>query len=144
MYYFLTTEGGVGTVPGVRDGGGLWKMTFDNVEKPELGGTLELLLDGSEAIGLNKPDNLTIDDQGGHLLIQEDPGNNDHVARIVAYRLGDGATAEVARFDDALFNPAVAGAGVVTRDEESSGVIDVSTISWCPPQSFRDILRTSE
>ena len=62
-YYFLTTEGGDAHRPGVRDGGGLWRLTFDNVEKPELGGTLELLLDGSEALGLNKPDNLTIDDQ---------------------------------------------------------------------------------
>jgi len=139
-FYFVTTEGGAGTVPGVRDGGGLWRLTFDNVDDPSAGGTLELLLDGSEAIGLNKPDNLTFDASGGDLLIQEDPGNNAHVARIVAYRTSDGATAEVARFDDALFDPVVAGANLVTADEESSGIIDVTSIYAPVPQSIEEAI----
>jgi len=139
-FYFVTTEGGAGTVPGVRDGGGLWRLTFDNVDDPSAGGTLELLLDGSEAIGLNKPDNLTFDANGGDLLIQEDPGNNAHVARIVAYRTSDGATAEVARFDDALFDPVVAGANLVTADEESSGIIDVTSIYAPVPQSIEEAI----
>ncbi len=105
-----------------RDGGGLWRLTFSDIENPLAGGTLELLLDGSETIGLSKPDNLTVDADGGHILIQEDPGNIAHVARIVAYRIADGATAVVARFDPALFDPAVAGSTLLTRDEESSGV----------------------
>jgi hypothetical protein len=59
-------------------------------------------------------------DRAGNLLIQEDPGGNAHVARIVAYRIADGARAVVAEFDPALFS----GAGAITTDEESSGIID--------------------
>jgi hypothetical protein len=137
-YYFLTTEGGDKTdnpaEPGVaRDGGGLWKLSFRNIDKPELGGTLTLLLDGTEAPYLNKPDNLTID-RRGHILIQEDPGGNDHVARIVAYRIKDGALATLAEFDRAKFgvtNPAGTTPdtrAVLTTDEESSGIVDASSI----------------
>jgi Alkaline phosphatase PhoX len=135
-YYFLTTEGGVGadTPTGRygRDGGGLWRLRFDDIERPERGGTLTLLLDGSEPPLLNKPDNMTIDARG-NLLIQEDPGNNVMVSRIVAYRIADGARAVLARFDPRLFgwrggvlpngNP-VLDADQLTFDEESSGIID--------------------
>jgi secreted PhoX family phosphatase len=60
-----------------RDGGGLWRLRFANIENPSLGGTLQLLLDGTEEIAagepkLNKPDNMAIDTHG-NLLIQEDP-----------------------------------------------------------------------
>jgi hypothetical protein len=121
-FYFVTTEGGDTTEaePGVsRDGGGLWRLRFDDIEQPELGGTLTLLLDGSETPYLSKPDNMTIDGDG-NLLLQEDPGGNAHVARIVAYRIADGARAVVAQFDPALFS----GPGAITTDEETSGIID--------------------
>jgi hypothetical protein len=134
-YFFVTTEGGDKTPAstGSRDGGGLWKLTYTDVEKPELGGTLELLLDGTEEWGTgepraNKPDNLTLDG-AGNLVIQEDPGGNDHVARILAYRVADGARGVLARFDSALFgatNPAGTTPdtrAVLTTDEESSGII---------------------
>ncbi len=136
-FYLVTTEGGVGATS-ARDGGGLWRLTFADVENPAAGGTLELLLDGSEAIGLTKPDNITIDAQGGHLLIQEDPGNNAHVARIVAYRIADGATGVVATFDPALFTPG--SPAFLTQDEESSGVIDVTSTYVAAPRSARDVL----
>ena len=119
--YFDTTQGGKGATTGVqgRDGGGLWRLRFDDIEHPELGGTLTLLLDGSEEPKLNKPDNMTIDGTG-NLLLQEDPGNNESVARIVAYRIEDGVRAVLARFDTELFAPG----GTLTTDEESSGIID--------------------
>jgi len=118
-FYFVTTEGGEGTTEG--GGGGLWKLSYTNVDTPSLGGTLTLLLDGTESIGLNKPDNLDIDSDG-NLLIQEDPGGVDAIARIVAYRLSDGAMGEVAQFDPNLFAPS--SANFLTNDEESSGIID--------------------
>ena len=127
-YYFLTTEGG-DTTPAeagvTRDGGGLWRLHFRDVKRPELGGTLTLLLDGSEAPYLNKPDNMTID-RKGNLLIQEDPGNNAHLARIVAYNIKTGDRGVVAQFDPNQF---VTGApGFITQDEESSGIIDASKV----------------
>jgi Alkaline phosphatase PhoX len=119
-YYFVTTQGGKDTTA-ARDGGGLWRLRLDDVDDPDAGGELTLLLDGSEAIGLNKPDNMAIDTHG-NLLLQEDPGGNDHIARILAYRLSTGVIATLARFDPARFG---AGApGLITTDEESSGIID--------------------
>ena len=132
-YYFTTTEGG-STAPdpaepgNERDGGGLWRLHFNDVERPERGGTLTLLLDGSEAPYLNKPDNIVIDDEQ-NLLIQEDPGGNDHLARIVAYNIDTGERGVLARFDPALFgatNPlgdTPDERAVLTTDEESSGII---------------------
>lgn len=121
-FYFVTTDGGEGTGDG--GGGGLWRLRFNDIENPRAGGDLTLLLDGTEGITLNKPDNLTIDGHG-NLLIQEDPGNVDSVSRILAYRISDGAMGTVAQFDPVKFDPAVAGAGLLTKDEESSGIIDV-------------------
>jgi secreted PhoX family phosphatase len=128
VFYFLTTEGGDTTPaePGVsRDGGGLWNVTFENIEQPELGGTIELLLDGSEAPFLNKPDNMDID-RHGNLLLQEDPGNNAHVARIVAYDTKTGARGVVAEFDHDLF--AADSPNLITIEEEASGIIDAADL----------------
>ncbi len=132
-FWFVTTEGGKGAdVPtGLtgRDGGGLWKMTFEDIEQPWLGGTLTLMLDGSEAPFLNKPDNIDIDSRG-NLLIQEDPGNNVHLARIIAYDIDTGDRGVVAQFDAALFRPVTPGGtdAAITIDEESSGIIDAKEV----------------
>jgi len=137
-FYFVTTEGGQtnGLNPNnvnFRDGGGLWRLRFDDIEDPDAGGTLQLLLDGSETIGIgepkmNKPDNMTIDGHG-NLLIQEDPGNNNHLARIVAYRIADGALGVIARFGQALFGAgANADPNRLTIDEESSGIVDAEAV----------------
>lgn len=128
-FYFVTTEGSPGVVPSepavTRDGGGLWRLRFTDVDKPWLGGTFELLLDGSEAPYLNKPDNLGIDEKG-NLLIQEDPGNNAQLARIVAYDVDTGDRGVVAEFDPAKFR--TGGSGFITQDEETSGIIDARDV----------------
>ena len=128
-FYFLTTEGAPGVVPSeptiTRDGGGLWRIQFKDVDRPERGGTIELLLDGSEAPYLNKPDNMGID-KYGNLLIQEDPGGNAQLSRIVAYDTKTGDRGVVAQFDPAIFRKG--GASFLTEDEESSGIIDASKV----------------
>jgi len=131
-YYFVTTESNkdpVATAPNPatptvsRDGGALWRVRFKDVSKPLSGATLELLLDGSENIYMSKPDNIAVDSLG-NVLIQEDPGNNAHVARIVSYRISDGKLATIAQFDAKYFDSTRP--NFITQDEESSGIIEVS------------------
>ena len=130
VYYFVTTESNKDPLattprPGAtysRDGGALWKMTFADAKNPFKGATMEMLLNGTEAPYLTKPDNITVD--GDYILIQEDPGNNAHIARVVAYRMSDGKIAEIAKFDEQYF---ITGAAkFMTQDEEASGIINVN------------------
>ena len=132
-YYFVTTESNKDPVataanpatPTVsRDGGALWRIRFKDVSKPLGGATLELLLDGSEDIYMSKPDNIAVD-SFGNVLIQEDPGNNALLARIVSYRISDGKVGTIARFKAEYFTST--GASFITQDEESSGIVDVTT-----------------
>jgi hypothetical protein len=132
-YYFVTTESNKDPVataanpatPTVtRDGGALWRVRFNDVSKPLSGATLELLLDGSESIYMSKPDNISVD-SFGNVLIQEDPGNNAHLARIVSYRISDGKVGTIAQFKAEYFTST--GASFITQDEESSGIVDVTT-----------------
>jgi hypothetical protein len=137
-YYFVTTQSDsdplnkavAATTPNPatptvsRDGGALWRIRFKDVSKPLSGATLELLLDGSESIYMSKPDNISVD-SFGNVLIQEDPGNNAHLARIVSYRISDGKVGTIAQFKAEYFTST--GASFITQDEESSGIVDVTT-----------------
>jgi len=134
VFYFVTTESNKdpgATKPNPaeptvsRDGGGFWRLTFVDGQKPELGAKLELLLDGTEELYLSKPDNMTITSEG-IVLLQEDPGSNAHVSRLIAFRPKDGKLAVVAQFNKEYFE---AGASkFMTIDEESSGIIDVTSM----------------
>ena len=137
-YYFVTTQSDsdplnkavAATTPNPatptvsRDGGALWRIRVNDVSKPLSGATLELLLDGSESIYMSKPDNISVD-SFGNVLIQEDPGNNAHLARIVSYRISDGKVGTIAQFKAEYFTST--GASFITQDEESSGIVDVTT-----------------
>ena len=131
-YYFVTTESNKDpkataanpATPTVsRDGGALWRLRLKDVNDPLKGGTLTMLLDGSEAPYLSKPDNIVVDDLG-NILIQEDPGNNAAIARVVSYRISDGKLATVAQFKSEYFTTGAT--AFITQDEESSGIIDVT------------------
>jgi len=131
-YYFVTTESNKdvnATAPNpetptvTRDGGALWRLRLTDIKNPLKGGTLTMLLDGSEALYLSKPDNIVVDDMG-NILIQEDPGNNAHIARVVSYRISDGKVATIAKFKSEYFDST--SATFITQDEESSGIIDVT------------------
>ena len=134
VFYFITTESNKdpgATKPNPaepttsRDGGALWRLTFVDGQKPELGAKLEMLLDGSEAPYFSKPDNLAIT-ANGVILVQEDPGGNAHVSRIFAVRPTDGKIAVLAEFNKEYF--AAGAAQFMTIDEESSGIIDVTKL----------------
>jgi hypothetical protein len=130
-YYFTTTDGGdvrAGLEGGTRDSGGIWRLSFEDIEQPERGGTLTLLLDGvggeEDELLLNSPDNVGIDGRG-NLLIQEDPGNSRERARIIAYQIHTGELGVVAQFDPALFSLATP---VLTLNEETSGIISARDV----------------
>ena len=59
-------------------------------------------------------------------MIQEDPGNNAILARVIAYRVSDSKLAVVAQFDANKFSKG--GSEFITEDEESSGIIDVTKL----------------
>ena len=135
VYYFLTTESNkdpIATAPNPatptvsRDGGALWRLTFKDSQNPAAGAEIEMLLNGGESLYLAKPDNLTVTENGKYLLLQEDPGNNAALARIIAYRVSDGKIAVVAQFDANKFMKG--GSEFMTEDEESSGIIDVTKL----------------
>ena len=146
VYYFVTTdrldttELAGGTQKGATR---LWRMTFDDIANPDAGGKIDLLVDGSTAVGGNKPnmwDNISVN-KDGTITLLEDTGGADHNGKNWEYNLNDGSLKIVTRSDPARFGDVVGGVfvgpaarttptpgGYHTFDEESSGVIDVTDI----------------
>jgi len=138
-YYFVTTD----RMDAAKDGNvnpdnpvgqvgrsRLWSLTFTDLAHPENGGKVDLLLDGTEAHQML--DNITVD-KDGKLLMQEDVGNNQHNGKIwwfdpITKQMVLIAKHDVARFGD------IGITGSITKDEESSGVIDITALvtdaSW--------------
>ncbi len=116
IFYFVTTNS-------FTSPSRLWKMEFTDIANPELGGTITAVLDGTE--GQKMLDNMTIDNYG-NILLQEDPGNQAYLARIWEYRIATDELIEVAKHDASRF--VTGGVNYLTQDEESSGIIDVSSI----------------
>lgn len=128
-FYFVTTDrydqakDGVGTqVARSR----LYRLRFTDIRTPELGGTIEAVLDGTEAG--NMFDNITVN-RDGQVLIQEDVGNQGHLGRIWLYDIDADTLTEVARHDPARFGDVgVVATAPFNQDEESSGIVDASRI----------------
>jgi hypothetical protein len=135
-YYFVTTDqmdaakdGNLNSdIPSLQTGRSrLWALTFKDIAQPELGGSIEILLDGTLASGEYQMfDNIAVNDDGS-LILLEDVGNNKHNGKIWKFNPATGDLVKLARFDPALFGD-IAGNGLVTKDEETSGVIDVTRI----------------
>ena len=164
VFYFVTTQsdsdgvatpaegaGNFGVKESGRDGGAIWKLTFKDVANPTLGASLELVLNGTEtpvndpADGntggkLFKPDNISVSVVGGerYMFIQEDPGTVDRVTRLLALRLSDKKLVTVAKFDADMFNPALNASNYLTNDEETSGIIDVTSALGAPTGASAD------
>jgi Ca2+-binding RTX toxin-like protein len=60
------------------------------------------------------------------VVVQEDPGNNAYVARVWQYDIASGMVSEAASFNPTQF--LTGNANFITQDEESSGVIDVTSL----------------
>lgn len=125
-FYFLTTNS-------FTSPSRLWKLSFTNGANPELGGTITAVLDGTE--GQKMMDNMCINSTG-QIIIQEDPGNQSYIAKIWSYDILTDALTQVADHDPARF--VTGGASFLTQDEESSGIIDVSSILGAGTYIFVD------
>lgn len=115
-FYFVTTNNS--TSPSR-----LWRLRFDDIENPENGGQISMLLDGTE--GQKMMDNMCIDNTG-NLLLQEDVGSNNHNGKIWNYNAATDKMTLIAQHDASRFE--VGGANFLTIDEESSGIIDAQKI----------------
>jgi hypothetical protein len=96
----------------------LWRLNFNDVTNPAAGGTVDMLLDGTE--GQHMFDNITVNDHG-QVLLQEDPGNQPYIARIWQYFPASDTLTEIAHHDPDRFAPGAP--NFLTQDEESSGII---------------------
>ena len=116
MFYFVTTDAFGGKSR-------LWKLNFADASRPELGGTIDMLLDGTE--GQQMLDNITPNGRG-QIVAQEDIGDQLPLGNVWLYDIASDTLTQVARHDPDRF--AVGGSRFVTTDEESSGVFDASAI----------------
>jgi hypothetical protein len=102
----------------------LWRLRFEDPTNPAKGGTISMVLDGTESEGYHQLDNMTANERG-RLILQEDPGNNARLARVWQYDTASDALEELAKADPGRFD---APEPPFTQQEESSGVIDVSDV----------------
>jgi hypothetical protein len=136
-FYFVTTDriDTTDLTGGTQKGATrLWRLTFDDIKNVDAGGKIDLLIDGgSFAAGAGKPnmfDNMTVN-ADGTLTLQEDTGNAEHNAKIWNFDPATGALKMVAKASPTLFGDITAGsfvAGTHTKDEETSGVIDITSL----------------
>jgi len=117
-FYFVTTAS-------LANNCRLWRLRFDDVEHPEAGGTIEILLRGDE--GHKMLDNVTID-RFGRILMDEDPGNSERISKIWLYAIDTRELIQVAAHNPRFFDGAAASPDFITLDEESSGLIDAAEI----------------
>ena len=111
-FYYVTTDAFGGQTR-------LWRLAFDDVRNPQLGGQIDIVLDSPAAVPGEMFDNMTVD-ANGRILLQEDPGNNAYLAKIWLFDPVTEELIEIAHANPAEFT--------TTADEESSGIIDVSHI----------------
>lgn len=123
-FYFVTTA--TQTAPSR-----LWALDFTDAANPTLGGTFTMLLDGTE--GQVMFDNIGVD-ADGIVTLCEDPGTFAAAAKVWQYNPVTDTLSVVAKHDPARFGDTVPGGGTIAAtapfntDEESSGVVDVTSL----------------
>lgn len=128
-FYFVTTD----QFDQVKDGVGatvgrtrLWRLHFTDITTPAIGGTITMLLDGTEAGQMY--DNICLD-RTGHVLLQEDVGGNAHNGKVWQFDIASGALTLLAKHDTARFGDiGVAATAPFNNDEEATGIIDASDL----------------
>jgi hypothetical protein len=138
-FYFVTTDqlDKTDLTGGTQKGGTrLWRLSFDDIRNVEAGGVIDILVDTATmagGVGVDKPnmfDNMSVNVDGTITLL-EDVGNAEHNGKMWQFNPADGSMTLLGKFNPALFGDVVGGtytAGTHTKDEETSGVIDVTRI----------------
>jgi hypothetical protein len=138
-YYFVTTDqlDKTDLTGGTQKGGArLWRLTFDDIKNVDAGGKIDILLDSATmagGVGVDKPnmfDNISAN-ADGTITLQEDVGGSEHNGKMWQFNPADGSVTLLSKFDPALFGDIVGGsfvAGTHTKDEESSGAIDITKL----------------
>lgn len=136
-FYFVTTGRLTASATTWRPSR-LWRLRFDDITRPEAGGEITMLLTnaffpGAGATPNDDPtyqmfDNMTIDTKG-RIILQEDTGGDNRLARIYAYGVDTGKLVQIAAHNPKFFSGnAQTNPNFITIDEESSGVIDASSV----------------
>jgi len=123
-FYFATT----GTTAGGTSK--LYRLNFDSSGDGFQSGNVEMLLDSKTLTGTDGEiarsfDNLTVA-ANGKIVIQEDPGGQDYIAKTWVFNPNSGKAVQILESDRSRFAPG--GAGFLTNDEESSGVIEITDV----------------
>jgi hypothetical protein len=143
-YYFATTnqqdaakDGNANSdIPAAQVGRTrLWSLTFTDITRPQLGGIIEMVLDGTETVtvagrvhGTQMFDNITVNTDGT-LILLEDVGNSKHNGKVWKYDPVTKKLSLLAQHDEVRFGDYATGVvGTLTKDEESSGVIEVTAL----------------
>src|SRR5262245_35596194 len=146
QYYFVTTDrldaststgpnptvGATGAPAGQIGMSRLWRLTFDDITYPQLGGVIDLLIDGGKGgQKINMFDNLTAA-ADGRVYLDEDTGNSTYHGKVWAYDPATDQLAMLTRCDPANWGDLAAAGGTPgatlpwTNDKETSGVLDVT------------------
>ncbi len=153
LYLATTGTPATATSPGIPTR--LFAIDFIDVEHPELGGKISIVLEGGVAGSnpANGPvmiDNITVT-EAGLVILQEDPGNNSRLAKVWMYdpKADTGvdpfsgltvlAQHDPARFTNPLgasATPSPFGTNGFGQDEESSGVIDITKLLGADKLTF--------
>lgn len=146
QYFFVTTD----QLDQVSDGLGaqvgrtrLWRLTFTDITNPDLGGTIDILIDGQTVNSekVNMFDNIAVNERTGHIILLEDVGGAAHNGKVWDYDLAtftgttnSGTLKQILKHDPARFgdrvnaSTTIAATAPFNNDEETSGIIDITTI----------------
>ncbi|MCY2955875.1 MAG: hypothetical protein NT107_02435 [Planctomycetota bacterium] len=112
----------------------LWRLTFDDITNPLLGGTIDLLINGSKnEQKVQMFDNLAVT-ASGRIYINEDPGNSTYNGKVWCYDVATSTLVPLAKFDPYIWGELAILGGTPgalaphTNDKETSGILDVSDL----------------
>src|SRR5437879_7149540 len=117
----------------------LWRLRFDDVEHPDRGGTIQILLKGDE--GHSMLDNVTID-RWGRILMDEDPGNAPRVSKIWLYSIGTGELIQVVAHNPRFFDPSAPTTPTSSRRTRNRPGSSTPATSWSGAGSCSTCRRT--